>query len=192
MVEVRFHRRAGCCPAVPVDGHHAKLGRQYRLRRYGAWRRIRLHSCHHDSRPITQLVGICRHCPDAHFDLRATIQATEAKLRLIGRASRMPRRTIHMPAPLDGVIADFDGRVIRGFGHGGPHGRGQAVRIPVRAEVGVRLHHKAKRSLRHAMVTIGRGGRAALAASQCGATRDAFYLLRLTHGSVILNIIQSD
>jgi len=42
------------------------------------------------------------------------------------------------------------------------------------------------------MVTIGRCGRATLASGQCRATRDAFYLLRLAHRSVILDVIQSD
>ena len=128
MIEVRFHRRAGGGPAVPVDGHHAKLGRQYRLRRYGAWRRVRFDGGHENARPFAEPVRIRRHSPDTHLDLRAAIQAAETKLRLIGHAGGMPRRAIHVPAPLNGVIADLDGRVVRGFGHGGPRSRGQTMR----------------------------------------------------------------
>ena len=97
-----------------------------------------------------------------------------------------------MLAPLDGVIADFDGRVIRGFGHSRPHGGGQAVRETVRADVGVGLHDETLRRLRHAMVMVSGDGGSALTASQCRATGDALDFLRLTHRSVILNIIQSD
>ena len=192
MVEVRFHRRASACPAIPMDGHHAKLGRKHRLRRYGAWRRVGFDGDHDDARPFAELVTVRGHGSHPDLDLRAAIQASEAKLRLVGGAGGMPGRAIHVLAPLDGVIADFDGGVIRRFGHGGPHGRGQAVRIPVRAEVGVRLHHKTKRSLRHAMVTVGRGGRAALATGQCRATGDALDFLRLTYGSVVFDVVQRD
>ena len=128
MVEIRFHRRAGGGPAVPVDGHHAKLGRQYRLRRGRAWRRIRFDRGHENARPFSELVRIRRHSPDTHLDLRAAIQAAETELRLIGHAGGMPRRAIHVLAPLNGVIADLDGRVVRGFGHGGPRSRGQTMR----------------------------------------------------------------
>nr|CAJ1857159.1 hypothetical protein AUSP0071_00001 [uncultured phage] len=192
MVEIRFHRRAGCSSAVPVDGDHAQFGRQDRLRWHGAGRRIRLHCSHEDFRPFAELVGICRHSSDAHLDSRATIKATKAKLRLIGRAGGMPRRTILMQFPLDSIIADFDGGIIRGFGHGGPQCRGQAARVSVRANVGVGLHDETLRRFRHAMVMVGRGGGAALTACQCRATGNALYLLRLTHGSVIFDVVQGD
>ena len=191
MVEVRFHRRATACLAIPVDGHHAKLGRQYRLRRYGAWRHVRFDGGHDSFRPFAELVRIRRHGPDAHLDLRAAIQSAETKLRLISRAGRMPRRTIHVPAPLNGVIADLDGGVIRGLCDSAPRCCGQTVGVPVRPDICVCLHHKPKRSLRHAMVTV-RGGRAALATGQRGTTGDALDLLRLTHRSVILDVIQRD
>ena len=104
----------------------------------------------------------------------------------------MPGRAIHVLAPLNGVIADFDGGVIRRFGHCRPRSRGQTMRETVAADIGISLHHKPKRSLRHAMVTIRRGGRTTFATGQSGATGNALELLRLTHGSVILDIIQSD
>ena len=64
--------------------------------------------------------------------------------------------------------------------------------IPVRADIRVRLHDQSERGFRHAMVTVGRGGRAALAAGQRGATGDALDLLRLTDRSVILDVVQRD
>ena len=192
MVEVRFHRRAGGGPAVPMDGHHAKLRRENRLGRYGAWRRVRFDGGHENARPFAELVRIRRHGPDAHLDLRAAIQAAETELRLIGGAGGMPRRAVHVLAPLDGVIADLNGRVVRGFGHGGPRSRGQTMRETIRANVGVGLHDQSERGFRHAMVTVGRGGRTTLAAGQRCATGDALDLLRLTYGSVVLDVIQGD
>ena len=191
MVEVRFHLSASACPAIPVDSHHAKLGRENRLGRHGAWRRIRLHSCHHDGRPFAELVRIRRHCPDAHLDLRAAIQAAEAELRLIGRAGGMPGRAIHVLAPLDGVIADLDGGIVRGFGHGGPRSRGQTMRETIRTNVGVRLHHKPKRSIRHTMVLLG-GGTPALAAGQLRAAGDAGDLLRGPHLRVVYLVVEGN
>ena len=192
MVEVRFHLSASACPAVPVDGHHAKLGRQYRLGRYGAWRRVGLDGGHENARPFAELVRIRRDCPDPDLDLRAAIQASEAKLRLIGRAGGMPGRAIHVLTPLNGVIANLNGGIVRCFGHGGPHGGRQSMGIPVRADIRVRLHDQSERGFRHAMVTVGRGGRAALTAGQRGATGDALDLLRLTDRSVILDVVQRD
>ena len=192
MVEVRFHLSASVCPAIPMDGHHAKLRRQYRLRRHGAWRRIRFDRGHENARPSAELVRIRRHSPDAHLDLRAAIQAAEAKLRLIGRAGGMPGRAVHVLAPLDGVIADFDGGVIRRFGHCRPRSRGQTMRETIAADIGVRLHHKPKRSLRHAMVTIRRGCRTTLATGQRGAAGDALDLLRLAHGCIVFDVVQGD
>ena len=154
MVEVRLHLRAGSGLAVPVDGDHAKLRGKQRLGWYGAWRRIRFDGGHENARPFTKLVRIRRHSPDAHLDLSAAIQTAEAKLRLISRASGMPGRAIHVLAPLDGIIADFDGGVIRRFGHCRPRSRGQTMRETVAADIGISLHHKTKRSLRHAMVTV--------------------------------------
>ena len=120
MVEIRFHLSASACPAIPMDGHHAKLRRQYRLRRYGTRRHVRLDGGHDDAGPFAEPVRIRRHSPDAHLDLRATVQAAEAKLRLIGHAGRMPGRTVHVPAPFDEVRRYLDGRVVRGLRDGGP------------------------------------------------------------------------
>ena len=192
MVEVGFHLPTSSGLAIPMDGDHTQLGGDSRLRWDGAGRRIRLHGGHEDFRPLAKLVRIRRNSPDAHLDLSAAIQAAEANLRLIGGAGGMPWRTVHVLAPLNGVIADFDGGVVRGFGHGGPRSRGQTMRETVAADIGISLHHKAEWCFRHSMVTIGRGGRATLASGQCRATRDAFYLLRLAHGSVVLDVIQSD
>ena len=192
MVEVRFHLSASACLAIPVDGHHAKLGRQYRLRRHGAWRRVRFDGGHENARPFSELVRIRRDCPDPDLDLRAAIQAAETELRLIGGAGGMPGRAILMQLPLDQIIGDLDGGVIRGLRDRTPRGCSQTMRIPIRADIRVGLHHKAEWCLRHAMVTIRRGGRTTLATGQRGTTGDALDLLRLTHGSVILDIIQSD
>ena len=192
MIEIRLHLSASACLAVPMDGNHAQFGGKHRLRRDGAWRGVGFDGGHDDARPFAKLVAVRGHGAHPDLDHGSTVQAAEAELRLIRRAGRMPRSTIHMLAPLNGVIADFDGRVVRGFGHGRPHGRGQTVGIPVRAEVGVRLHHKTKRSPRHAMVTVGRGGRAALATGQCGTARDALDLLRLSDGCVVFDVVQGD
>ena len=104
----------------------------------------------------------------------------------------MPRRTIHMLAPLDGIIADLNGRVIGRFGHCGPHGGGQAVGETVAADIRISLHHKAERRFRHAMVMVSGDGGSALTASQCRATGNALDLLRLPDRGIILDIIQSD
>ena len=192
MVEVRFHRRASACLAIPVDGDHAQFGGKHRLGRDGAWRGVGFDGGHDDARPFAQLVRIRRHSPDPDLDLRAAIQAAEAKLRLIRRASGMPRSTVHMPAPFDGIIADLNGGVIRRFGHCRPRSRGQTMRETIRTNVGVGLHDQSERGLRHAMVTIRRGGRATLTSRQCGTARDALDLLRLTDRSVILDVVQRD
>ena len=192
MVEVRLHLRAGRGLAIPVDGNNTKLGGEHRLARHGAWGHVVLDGDDDDARPFAELVRICRHSPDPDLDLRAAIKATKAKLRLIGRSGGMPRRTILMQLPLDSIIADFDCRIVCRLGHGGPHGRGQAMRIPVRPDVSVRLHDETLRRFRHAMVTVRRDGGAALTAGQCRAARDALDLLRLTHGSVIFDVVQCE
>ena len=191
MVEVRFHLSASACPAIPMDGHHAKLRRQYRLRRHGTRRRIRLHSCHDDARPFAELVRICWHSPDAHLDLRAAIQAAETELRLIGRAGGMPGRTVHVPAPFDAVRRYLDGRVVRGLRDRAPHGGRQTIGVPVGPDVGVGLHHQTSRSIRHTMVLLG-GGTPALAAGQLRAAGDAGDLLRGPHLRVVYLVVEGN
>ena len=192
MVEVRFHLSASACPAIPVDGDHSKLGRENRLRRYRARSHVRFDGGHENARPFAELVRIRRHGPDAHLDLRAAIQAAETELSLIGGAGGMPERAIHVLAPLDGVIADLDGGVIRRFGHCRPRSRGQTMRETIRTNVGVGLHDQSERGFRRAMVTVGRGGRAALAAGQRGAAGDALDLLRLSDGCIVFDVVQCD
>ena len=192
VVEVGFHRRAGGGLAIPVDGHHAQFRGKHRLRRHGARGHVGFDGGHDDARPFAELVGIRWHGAYPDLDLSAAVKVAEAQLRLVRRSGRMPRRTVHVLAPLDGIIADLNGRVIGRFGHCGPHGGGQAVGETVRADVGVGLHDQTLRSLRHAMVTVGRGGRAALATGQRGTTSDALDFLRLTHGSVIFDVVQGD
>ena len=94
-----------------MDGHHAKLGRKHRLRRYGAWRRIRLHSCHHDGRPFAELVRIRRHSPDPDLDKKFCAEAADAGFvnlkghRLVGGM----RASIYNAMPAEGVdkLVDF-------------------------------------------------------------------------------------
>ena len=189
MVEVRFHLSASACLAIPVDGHHAKLRREHRLRRHGAWRRIRFDSCHHDGRPFAELVRIRWHSPDPDLDLRAAIQAAEAKLRLIGRSGGMPGRAIHVLAPLDGITANLNGGIVRGLRDRTPRGGRQTMRIPIRADIRVGLHDQTERRFWDAMVTVGRGGRTTLATGQRGTTGDALDLLRLSDRCIVFDVV---
>ena len=123
--------------------------------------------------------------------MRAAIQAAEAELRLIGRAGGMPRRAVHVLAPLNGVIADFDGGVIRGLCDSAPRCCGQTVGVPVRPDICVCLHHQASRSIRHTMVLLG-GGTPALAAGQLRAAGDAGDLLRGPHLRVVYLVVEGN
>ena len=192
MVEVRFHLSVSACPAIPMDGHHAKLRRQYRLRRHGTRRHVRFDRGHENARPFAELVRIRWHSPDPDLDLCATVQTAEAKLRLVSRASGMPGRAILVQLPLDRIGGDFDCRVVRGLRDRAPRGCGQTVRIAIRAYIGISLHDQSERRFRHAMVTVRRGGRAALAAGQRGATGDALDFLRLSDGCIVFDVVQGD